>query len=96
MRSFLYLLALLGPLAARPAAAQTAAVDTLRPAALPPPARPLRGFEAERSRLDRRGLLVLGSWAAGNLLVSGIATGQTDGSAHYFHQMNIGWGAVNL
>ena len=30
------------------------------------------------------------------MLASGIATGQTDGSAHYFHQMNIGWGAVNL
>lgn len=96
MRSFLYLLALLGPLAAQPAAAQIAAADTLRPAALAPPAGPLHGFDAERSRLDKRGLLVLGSWAAGNLLVSGIATGQTDGSAHYFHQMNIGWGAVNL
>jgi len=56
----------------------------------------LQRFDAERSRLDQRGLAVLGSWAAGNLLVSGIATGQTEGSAHYFHQMNIGWGAVNL
>ena len=53
-------------------------------------------FATERTRLDQRGLTVLGGWAVGNLLVSGIATGQTEGSAHYFHQMNIGWGAVNL
>jgi hypothetical protein len=57
---------------------------------------PLRAFDAERTRLDRRGLAVLGTWAAGNLIVSGIATGNTEGPAHYFHQMNIGWGAVNL
>lgn len=96
MRFLLLLLALLGALAARSAAAQSA-TDSLRAAAPPPTAAgPLRGFGAERSRLDQRGLIVLGGWAAGNLLLSGIATGQTDGSAHYFHQMNIGWGAVNL
>lgn len=97
MRFLLLLALLLGASAtAQSAAAQSAAADTLHPATLPPPAGPLQGFGAERSRLDQRGLAVLGSWAAGNLLVSGIATGQTDGSAHYFHQMNIGWGAVNL
>lgn len=53
-------------------------------------------FSQARTRLDQRGLSVLGGWAVGNLLVSGIATGQTEGSAHYFHQMNLGWGAVNL
>ena len=96
MRFLLLLALLLGASATRPAAAQSAATDTLHPATLPPPAGPLQRFDAERSRLDQRGLAVLGSWAAGNLLVSGIATGQTEGSAHYFHQMNIGWGAVNL
>lgn len=53
-------------------------------------------FAAERGRLDQRGFAVLGGWAVSNVLVSGIATGQTEGSAHYFHQMNIGWGAINL
>lgn len=96
MRFLLLLALLLGASATQPAAAQSAATDTLHPATLPPPAGPLQRFDAERSRLDQRGLAVLGSWAAGNLLVSGIATGQTEGSAHYFHQMNIGWGAVNL
>ena len=39
---------------------------------------------------------ILGSWAAANLLASGISATQTEGSAHYFHQMNVGWGAINL
>ena len=56
----------------------------------------LAAFAAERTRLDQRGLTVLGGWAVGNLVMSGIATGQTEGSAHYFHQMNLGWGAINL
>ena len=56
----------------------------------------LASFAAERARLDQRGLTVLGGWAVSNLLVSGIATGQTEGPAHYFHQMNGGWGAINL
>ena len=64
--------------------------------AVPVPPTALTRFATERTRLDQRGLTVLGGWAVGNLLVSGIATGQTEGSAHYFHQMNIGWGAVNL
>ena len=80
---------------ARPisAPAQTPA-DSLRQR--PAPAGSLASFAAERNRLDQRGLTVLGGWAVGNLLVSGIATSQTEGSAHYFHQMNIGWGAINL
>jgi len=57
---------------------------------------PLPSFSLERTRLDQSGLQLLGGWAVGNLLVSGIAYGQTEGSAKYFHQMNIGWGAVNL
>ena len=36
------------------------------------------------------GRTVLGGWALGNLIVSGIAAGQTEGSTHYFHQMNVG------
>ncbi len=89
-----FLFSLLSLLAGQSTRAQSA-VDTMRSAA--PAASPaLADFANERTRLDQRGLAVLGGWAAGNLLVSGIATGQTDGSAHYFHQMNIGWGAVNL
>jgi|GEM_PF-192287 hypothetical protein len=63
---------------------------------LPAPAASWSAFDAGRARLDRRGLAILGGWAAANVLISGIATGQTEGSAHYFHQMNVGWGAINL
>ena len=76
-----------------PLAQAQAPADSLLKAA---PAPALANFAATRTRLDQRGLAVLGGWAVSNILVSGIATGQTDGSAHYFHQMNIGWGAVNL
>ena len=76
-----------------PARAQARA-DSLR--RQPAPTGSVAAFAAERAHLDQRGLTVLGGWAVGNLLVSGIATGQTEGSAHYFHQMNIGWGAINL
>lgn len=61
-----------------------------------PLARQLVDFGARRTQVDQRGMRVLGGWAVANLLASGIGTTQTDGSAHYFHQMNVGWGAVNL
>lgn len=82
-------------LLATPLAQAQALADSLPKASAAPPLA-LAAFAAGRTRLDQRGLTVLGGWAAGNLLVSGIATGQTTGSEHYFHQMNIGWGAVNL
>jgi len=94
MRFLLLFACLLGLPMLRPLLAQPV-VDSLHQRG-PIPAASLRAFNAERAHLDQRGLAVLGGWAAGNLLVSGLATGQTEGSAHYFHQMNIGWGAVNL
>ena len=94
MRPAFFLFSLVSLFAGQSVRAQSA-VDTVRSAGPAAPAA-LVDFANERTRLDRRGLAVLGGWAAGNLLVSGIAMGQTEGSAHYFHQMNIGWGAVNL
>lgn len=94
MRLQLLLFCTLSLLAAPAIQAQPAADSLHR--ATPVPTTALATFATGRNRLDQRGLAVLGSWAAGNLLVSSISVGQTDGSAHYFHQMNIGWGAVNL
>ena len=93
MRIPLLLSGLLALARLTPGRAQAPA-DSLRP----PPAAgaSFAAFAAERTHLDQRGLTVLGGWAVGNLLVSGIATGQTEGSTHYFHQMNLGWGAINL
>ena len=76
-----------------PGRAQAPADSVRQPLA---PAASFTTFAAERTRLDQRGMTVLGGWAVGNLVVSGIAAGQTEGSAHYFHQMNVGWGAINL
>lgn len=97
MRRLILLPPLLGLLLAVPARGQAGA-DTLarRGAATPSVLTSLQAFDAERTRLDQRGLRVLGAWTVGNLLVSGIAANQTEGSARYFHQMNVGWGAVNL
>ena len=84
------LLVLISPASAR---AQAPADSLLQQR---PPAASQAAFATERIRLDQRGLQVLGGWAVGNVVVSGLAASQTEGSAHYFHQMNIGWGAVNL
>ena len=93
MRLLFLLICLLNLSLPRPALAQVA--DSL-PKKSQVPTSPWASFATERTRLDQQGLTILGGWAVSNLLVSGIATGQTDGSAHYFHQMNIGWGAINL
>ena len=83
---------------APPSARGQAGTDTLaKPSSASSAVLPwLQAFDAARARLDQRGLAVLGAWGVGNLLVSGLATGQTESSVHYFHQMNAGWGAVNL
>lgn len=52
-------------------------------------------FHKEQIRINQDGMKVLGGWAAANMIASGIATGQTQGSDKYFHQMNIYWNIVN-
>lgn len=62
-----------------------------------PQADSLALFNSQRQNLSRQGMLVLGGWAAGNLAISGIALGSgSKGTARSFHQMNLGWNAVNL
>jgi hypothetical protein len=53
-------------------------------------------FEKERVRMQKNAMIVLGSWSAANLVVSGIATDTRDKEARYFHQMNVMWGGINL
>jgi hypothetical protein len=53
-------------------------------------------FFKQNQQIRKKGMLVLGSWAAGNMIVGGIGTATTDGTTRYFHQMNVGWNAVNL
>jgi hypothetical protein len=63
---------------------------------LPLVAQTVPAYNIQRTTLDQRGMRVLGAWAVGNVAVSGTRYFATDGSEKYFHQMNVGWGAVNL
>jgi hypothetical protein len=45
---------------------------------------------------NKNGMIVLGSWAVGNLVAGGIGWSQTSGKTKYFHQMNFFWNTVNL
>lgn len=53
-------------------------------------------FNAKRTALNQRGMVVLGTWAAGNIGLSGARYFATEGREKYFHQMNVGWGVINL
>ncbi len=53
-------------------------------------------FNEVRLQKQRIGMLILGSWAVGNIATGAILAGQRSGEDKYFHQMNIGWNAVNL
>lgn len=54
--------------------------------------------ELERWRVQttRNNMLILGGWAVANIGVGIAGMNTTTGSTYYFHQMNIGWNAVNL
>ena len=53
-------------------------------------------FNKERVQLNKKGMLVLGSWAVANIALSPILANSTSGSDQYFHQMNGYWNGVNL
>ena len=55
----------------------------------------LEAFNSQRLAINRTGMTILGSWALGNMAVSGIALSGSQGVTKKFHQMNIGWNAVN-
>jgi hypothetical protein len=56
----------------------------------------LADFNAERLRISRVGMAVLGSWAVGNLGLGALRVDHLQGEDKYFHQMNMYWNAVNL
>ena len=45
---------------------------------------------------QKQGMIALGSWAAGNFLVSGYQMSRTQGKTYHFHQMNVFWNTVNM
>jgi hypothetical protein len=56
----------------------------------------LQAFNAKRIKDTKTDMMILGGWALGNMAVSGILLGNTEGVTKGYHQMNIGWNAVNL
>ena len=53
-------------------------------------------FNQERLDLNRTGMQILGSWAAGNMLLSATQLRQTDPIKRSYHQMNLAWNGVNI
>ena len=47
-------------------------------------------------KVRKTGMLILGSWAVGNLLIGSIGRQNTVGTQKYFHEMNAFWNVVNL
>lgn len=55
-------------------------------------------YQFNQTRLDynQTGMLILGSWAVGNVVWGGIGASQSVGEVKAFHQMNLYWNTVNL
>ena len=53
-------------------------------------------FNRDRLQTQRRAMLVLGSWAVGNMAIGTALQGNRSGEDKYFHRMNIYWNTVNL
>ncbi len=63
---------------------------------LPCKAQELEAFNHDRLRHTKTGMLVLGGWAAANIITSPILANNASGNEKYFHQMNGYWNGVNL
>jgi hypothetical protein len=55
----------------------------------------LSSLNSQRSETTKKGMWVLGAWAAGNIISGAIGSSKAAGEAKYFHQMNMFWGVVN-
>lgn len=53
-------------------------------------------FPQKSLNTQNAGMIILGSWAAANLIVGGYGWSKTTGQEKYFHQMNFMWNVVNL
>ncbi len=58
--------------------------------------RTLADFNRDRLAHTRNSMLVLGTWATANIAVGAIGMSRSQGEQRAFHQMNLGWGVVNL
>lgn len=56
----------------------------------------LQSFHLERTNINQTAMLVLGGWAAANILIGTYGNFKASGEAKYFHQFNAMWNVVNL
>ena len=56
----------------------------------------LMSFHQSRMVINETAMLVLGGWAAGNILIGTYGNFKASGEAKYFHQFNAAWNIVNL
>lgn len=56
----------------------------------------LNDFHLDRMNINESAMLVLGGWAATNILVGTYGNFKASGEAKYFHQFNAMWNVVNL
>lgn len=60
------------------------------------PQNDLQDFNQRRINLNKQGMIVLGSWALSNMAISSLRLGAANPEVKAYHQMNLGWNAVNL
>ena len=53
-------------------------------------------FYSSHLHTQSRGMMILGSWAVGNIAVGAYGWSRYSGEKKYFHQMNLFWNTVNL
>lgn len=56
----------------------------------------LTAFNQTRINYNESGMIILGSWAVGNIIWGSIGASNSTGQTKAFHQMNIYWNSVNL
>ena len=55
-----------------------------------------QSFHLSRLNINQNAMLVLGGWAAGNILIGTYGNFKASGDSKYFHQFNALWNVVNL
>ncbi len=56
----------------------------------------LEEFNQKRLKINRVGMITLGTWALGNIATSGLLLNNSRGEQQKFYEMNIYWNLVNL
>jgi hypothetical protein len=56
----------------------------------------LTTLNRQRHQTNKTGMIVLGSWAVGNIIAGSIGASRSTGTTKAFYQMNAYWNVVNL